>query len=99
MRKLTLIALLALTLTGCENTTASAQPEQRVRDNHPQNHPCMSRIYFDGHYYITYDNGGRVSSPSIVHEPTMSRISVYKPISRFKRLMLRWCFGLKFEKR
>nr|DAN28992.1 MAG TPA: hypothetical protein [Caudoviricetes sp.] len=34
----------------------------------------------------------------LVHEPTMSRISVYKPISRFKRLMLRWCFGLKFEK-
>ena len=33
----------------------------------------------------------------LVHEPTMSRISVYKPISRFKRLMLRWCFGLKFE--
>ena len=34
----------------------------------------------------------------LVHEPTMSRISVYKPISRFKRLMLRLCFGLKFEK-
>lgn len=33
-----------------------------------------------------------------VHEPTMSEISVYKPISRFKRLMLRWAFGLKFEK-
>lgn len=33
----------------------------------------------------------------LVHEPTMSRISVYKPISRFKRLMLRLCFGLKFE--
>lgn len=32
----------------------------------------------------------------LIHEPTMSRISVYKPISRFKRLMLRWCFGLKF---
>lgn len=33
-----------------------------------------------------------------VHEPTMSRISVYKTISRSKRLMLRWAFGLKFEK-
>ena len=33
----------------------------------------------------------------LVHEPTMSRISVYKPISRFKRLMLKWCFGVKFE--
>lgn len=34
----------------------------------------------------------------LVHESTMSEISVYKPISRFKRLMLRWAFGLKFEK-
>ena len=34
----------------------------------------------------------------LIHEPTISRIPVYKPISRFKRLMLRWCFGLKFEK-
>lgn len=33
-----------------------------------------------------------------VHEPTMSRISVYKPISRFKALMLKWCFGLKYER-
>lgn len=33
-----------------------------------------------------------------VHEPTHVVIAVYKPISRFKRLMLRWCFGLKFEK-
>ena len=34
----------------------------------------------------------------LVHEPTMTRLSVYKPISRFKRIMLRWCFGLKYEK-
>lgn len=34
----------------------------------------------------------------LVHEPTMTRLSVYKPISRFKRLMLKVCFGLKFEK-
>lgn len=34
----------------------------------------------------------------LIHEPTMSRIHVYKPISRFKRLMLRLCFGLKFER-
>lgn len=34
----------------------------------------------------------------LVHEPTMSRISVYKPISRFKRLMLKVCFGLKYKK-
>lgn len=32
------------------------------------------------------------------HEPTGYSLAVYKPISRFKRLMLRWCFGVKFEK-
>lgn len=32
------------------------------------------------------------------HEPTGYSLAVYKPISRFKRLMLRWAFGLKFEK-
>lgn len=32
------------------------------------------------------------------HEPTGYSLAVYKPISRFKRLMLRWCFGLKFER-
>lgn len=32
------------------------------------------------------------------HEPTGLSLTVYKPISRFKRIMLRWCFGLKFEK-
>lgn len=34
----------------------------------------------------------------LIHIPTHHTIAVYKPISRFKRLMLRWCFGLKFEK-
>ena len=34
----------------------------------------------------------------LIHEPTTTSIKVYKPISRFNRLMLRWCFGLKFEK-
>jgi len=32
------------------------------------------------------------------HEPTGQTINVYKPISRFKALMLRWCFGLKYKK-
>lgn len=65
---LTLLALLALTLAGCKNAAANAQPQQSV-NLQPQNDPCMSRIYFDGHYYVTYDAGGRVSSPSIVHDP------------------------------
>lgn len=34
----------------------------------------------------------------LVHEPTMTTIKVYRPISRFKALMLNWCFGLKYEK-
>lgn len=34
----------------------------------------------------------------LIHEPTHHTLAVYKPISRFKRLMLRWAFGLKFEK-
>ena len=41
----------------------------------------------------------KLSDPigQLVHEPTMTRLSVYKPISRFKALMLKWCFGLKYE--
>lgn len=71
MKKLTIsiLALLALTLTGCGNIAVNAQPGQRVINSQPQNNPRMSRIYFDGHYYIKYDAGGRVSSPSIVHDP------------------------------
>lgn len=34
----------------------------------------------------------------LIHEPTMTTIKVYKPISRFKRIMIRWAFGLKYEK-
>lgn len=32
------------------------------------------------------------------HNPTGYTISVYKPISWFKALMLNWCFGLKYKK-
>lgn len=71
MKKLTtaILALLVLTLTGCENTAVNAQAGQRVINSQPRNNPRMSRIYFDEHYYIKYDAGGRVSSPSIVHDP------------------------------
>lgn len=34
----------------------------------------------------------------LIHEPTRHIIAAYKPISRFKRIMLRWAFGLKYEK-
>lgn len=33
----------------------------------------------------------------IKHEPTGYSLAVYKPISRFKRIMLRWAFGLRYE--
>lgn len=34
----------------------------------------------------------------LVHEPTMTSISVYKPINWFQRVMIKWFFGLKYEK-
>jgi len=33
------------------------------------------------------------------HKPTKSMISVYTPISWFKKFMMRWCFGLTYHKR
>lgn len=71
MKKLTLslLSLLALALTGCENIAINAQPQPNVINHQPQNHPRMSRIYFDGHYYIKYDTGGRISNISITHDP------------------------------
>ncbi len=32
------------------------------------------------------------------HEQTGYEIQVFKPISRFKALMMKWCFGLKYKK-
>ena len=44
----------------------------------------------------------RIAVPKIYgyleHEPTKSSLSCYKPIGWFKRLMLNWCFGLKYKK-
>lgn len=34
----------------------------------------------------------------LVHEPTMTSISVYKPINWFQRVMIKWFFGLKYKK-
>ena len=67
--KITLLVMCIIALTGCRDIAAKAQPQQNVINHQPHNHPCMSRIYFDGHYYVTYDAGGRVSSPAIVHDP------------------------------
>ncbi len=57
--------LCAVCLSGCADSKAQTQPTPQT----PRNHHCMSRIYFEGHYYIKYDTGGRVSSPSITHDP------------------------------
>lgn len=34
----------------------------------------------------------------LVHESTKSVFLVYKPINWFQRLMIKWCFGFKYEK-
>lgn len=64
-----LLALCAIALTGCENLIINAQPQQRVDSQQPQNDPHMSRIYFDGHYYIKYETKSRIGIISITHDP------------------------------
>lgn len=48
------------------------------------------------------ETGYRIEQPKVyahlIHKATKSRIAVYKPIGWFKRLMIDWCFGLKYEK-
>lgn len=33
------------------------------------------------------------------HEPTKTRICVFESINWFRRLMMRWCFGIKYIKK
>lgn len=53
---------------------------------------------------VTFDENGVVSIALelpigyLKHEPTGYSLAVYKPTPRFKRIMLRWAFGLKYEK-
>ena len=55
---------------------------------------------FDDMFHNGCSHKIKITTPVgyLEHKPTGSRISVYEPISRFKALMLRWCFGLKYEK-
>lgn len=43
-----------------------------------------------------------ISTPTVIgvirHEPTMTNINVYKPISKFKAFMLKFCFGFEYTK-
>ena len=34
----------------------------------------------------------------LIHEPTKTSIPVFKPMNCFQRLMIKWCFGLKYQK-
>lgn len=44
----------------------------------------------------------RINIPKVYGELyypyTQTSLSVYKPICWFKRLMLKWCFGLEYKK-
>lgn len=66
-----LIALCAILLTGCNKpvNTANAQVQQLIENQQPKNNPHMSRVYFDGHYYIKYVYGYRFVTVSITHDP------------------------------
>jgi hypothetical protein len=33
------------------------------------------------------------------HEPTNSRFAIFQSIGWFKKLMLKWCFGLEYRER
>lgn len=35
----------------------------------------------------------------LVHEATKTSIAVFKPINWFQRVMIKWCFGFKYEKK
>lgn len=60
---LTLLALLALTLTGCENPSANAQSQRIESSGIPES---LEVVKFKGHSYILYkgyERGG------ITHDP------------------------------
>lgn len=44
----------------------------------------------------------RIEQPKVfghlIHEATKTKIAVYKPISWFKRFMIKWCFGFEYKK-
>lgn len=50
---------------------------------------------------VNIDENGTITLPApignLIHEATGHIISVYKPISRFKAFMLKWCFGLDYQ--
>lgn len=59
---LTILALLALTLTGCEKETKE-QKQQRIDDIYGS---CLKTVNYKGHSYILYD-GNRKGG--ITHDP------------------------------
>lgn len=67
MKKLTLtiLALLALTLTSCENPKANAQQQQCVIESSGMPE-CLEVVKFRGHSYIVYKGYKR---GGITHDP------------------------------
>lgn len=62
---LTLLALLALTLTGCEKPTQE-QIDARAAS-------CMSEFNYKGHHYVKYSAGaGNSYAIGIAHDPDCS---------------------------
>lgn len=53
-------------------------------------------------YHTMCGVGFSISVPTakakLYHESTGVSINCMKPINKFQRLMLRWCFGLKYIK-
>lgn len=52
----------------------------------------LSCVDYDGDVFIQIAPIGVLR-----HDSTHQSFMVYKPISRFKRFMLKLCFGLKYE--
>ena len=69
-----------------EPKSMTEEPKSRITD--------ISFDYKNGTATVTFE----LPIGRLIHEPTRHTIAVYKTISRFKRFMLRWCFGLKFER-
>lgn len=60
---LTLLALLALTLAGCEKTPTQEQIDARAAS-------CMSEFNYKGHHYVKYSvSVGHSYALGITHDP------------------------------
>lgn len=64
---LTLLALLALTLTGCEYNRTPEQKQQEIDANIASH---ITEFNYKGHHYLKYDDdNGKWSVGGITHDP------------------------------